>query len=267
LTQGRIPTATDPIRVDDPESVRDFLESDPIEKAFPLYWTFHRDNRDIYADGLPPRAVLTMGHDSPPFGFRFCTLAARDAETAGGVLGAASPGPASLFVSDLGLLDTVKSYAEVESVRPAWLYRLDPEDFVDAQAHEVRAVPFTAAPLIVRLWDPEWDAVPYVRSRLESGPSFGIFEGDRPVAWYATHAVTDRVTVMGFLHVLDEFRHRGYARSLSCALIKEIFRTGRIPACHVYIDNEPSLRLMDSLGMRRVKQQAFVEVEFRHRNG
>src|SRR2546428_14075436 len=60
---------------------------------------------------------------------------------------------------------------------------------------------------------------------------------------------------MEFLHMLDEYRHRGYARSLSCALVKEIFRGGRIPACHVYADNKPSLNLMDSLGLRRGKQQ------------
>ncbi len=116
--------------------------------------------------------------------------------------------------------------------------------------------------MIAKLWEPEWNAASYIRSRLKAGPSVGIFDGDRLVAWYGTHIVADRVAVMGFLHVQDEYRHRGYARSLSCALSKEIFRGGRIPASHVYVDNDPSLRLMDSLGLRRVRQQAFVEVEF-----
>ena len=242
--------------------MRPFLESDPVGNAFVVNWAFHQRDRDVFADQLPPRAVLTAGHGTPPMTFRFCGLAARDAGAAEVVLQGAAPGEAFLFISDLGLLDAVRARANRVHVRPAWLYRVDQEDLVDAQAHEVRPVPVSSAPMIAKLWEPEWDAVPYIRSRLESGPSAGIFDGDRLVAWYGTHIVTDRVAVMGFLHVLDEYRHRGYARSLSCALAKEIFRSGRIPACHVYADNEPSLRLMDSLGLRRVKRQAFIEIDF-----
>jgi ribosomal protein S18 acetylase RimI-like enzyme len=243
--------------------VRGFLESDPVGNAFVVNWAFHQRDRDVYADSLPPRAVLTASHGLPPMMFRFCGLSATDAKAADFVLSGPAPGPAFLFISDLGLLEAVRSRANVVHVRSAWLYRLDREGYVDVQEHEVRPVPVSFAPMIANLWEPEWEAAPYIRSRLESSPSVGIFEDDQLVAWYGTHIVTDKVTVMGFLHVLDEYRHRGYARSLSCALSKEIFRSGRIPACHVYVDNEASLRLMDSLGLRRVKQQAFVEVEFR----
>ncbi len=263
MARSLIPPATKPILVDDPETVRAFLEQDPVGNAFVVNWAFYQRDRDVYADRLPPKAILTAGHGTPPMMFRFCGLSAMDARAAEVVLQAVAPGPTFLFISDLGLLDAVRGRANVGDLRPAWLYRLDREDFVDVQEHDVRPVPVSSAPMIARLWEPEWEAGPYIRSRLESGPSVGIFDGDRLVAWYGTHTVTDRVAVMGFLHVLDEFRHRGYARSLSCALIKEIFRSGRIPACHVYLDNEPSLRLMDSLGMRRVKPQAFVEVTFR----
>jgi len=262
LAGASIPPGTKPIHVDDPELVRGFLESDPVENAFTVNWALHQTDRDVYADRLPPRAVFTSSHGTSPITFRFCGLAATDAKAADAVLESAAPGEAFLFLPNLGLLDAVRRHANPVHVRPAWLYRLDPESFVDAQEHEVRPVPPSNAALIAKLWEPEWDAAPYIRSRLESGPSVGIFEGDRLVAWYGSHIVTDRVVMMGFLHVLDEYRHRGYARSLSSALSKEIFRGGRIPACHVYLDNEPSLHLMDSLGLQRVKQQAFVEVEF-----
>ena len=260
-----VPHATKPIHVDDPETVRGFLESDPVGNAFVVNWAFHQTGRDVYADRLPPQAVLTSSHGDPPMTFRFCGLTATDAAAADAVLRAAAPGQAFLFVSDLGLLESVRRNTDVGKIRPAWLYRLGPEDFVDVHDHEVRPVPPSFAPMIATLWEPEWEAAPYIRNRLESGPSVGIFDGDELVAWYGTHIVTDRVAMMGFLHVLEGYRHRGYARSLSCALAKEIFRGGRIPACHVYVDNEPSLRLMDSLGLRRVRQQAFVEVEFRTR--
>lgn len=257
-----IPPDTKPIHVDDPEAVRGFLESDPVGNAFVVNWALHQTARDLYADRIPPRAVFTSSEGAPPITFRFCGLSAMDAKAADVVLEAAAPGEAFVFLPDLGLLDAVRRHANVVDFRPAWLYRLDPESFVDVQEHEVRPVPLSNAAMIAKFWEPEWDAKPYIRSRLESGPSVGIFDGDRLVAWYGAHIVTDRVAVMGFLHVLDEYRHRGYARSLSCALSKEIFRGGRIPACHVYLDNEPSLHLMDSLGLQRVKQQAFLEVDF-----
>ena len=253
---------TKPIRLTDPEPVRGFLEADPVGNALVWHWAFQQRNRDVAADQLPPRAVFTLSHGTPPITFRFGGLTAADAGAAESVLQAATPGPAFVLVTDLGLFDALRGRADIAHVRTAWLYRLDTEDFVDVQEHEVRPVPANWAPAIAKLWEPEWEAAPYVQSRLESGPSVGIFDGERLVAWYATHVVTDRVAVMGFLHVLDEYRHRGYARSLSCALSKEIFRAGKIPACHVYSDNEPSLRLMDSLGLRRVRQQAFVEVTF-----
>jgi len=265
LAGASLPPDTKPVRVDDPEAVRGFLESDPMGNAFVINWAFHQKARDVYVDDLPPRAVLTSSHGSPPMMFRFCGLSALDSEAADIVLENAMPGPAFLFISDLEMLDTVGRHAHVGHVRPAWLHRLDRERFVDVQEHEVRPVPPAFAPMIAKLWEPDWESAPYIRSRLESGPSAGIFDGDELVAWYGTHIVTDHVVVMGFLHVLDEYRHRGYARSLSCALSKEIFRSGKIPACHVYLDNEPSLRLMESLGLQRVKQQAFVEVEFRKR--
>jgi len=233
-----------------------------VVNAFGWHWAFQQRNRDVAADQLPPRAVFTLGHGTPPITFRFGSLAANNSKAAETVLQAATPGPAFVLISDLGLLDALRARADVAHVRSAWLHQLDSKDFVDVQEHEVRPVPAIWAPTIANLWEPEWDAVPYVRSRLEDGPSVGIFDREKLIAWYATHIVTDRVAMMGFLHVLDEYRHQRYARSLSCALSQEIFRDGKIPACHVYADNEPSLRLMNSLGLRRVREQAFVEVTF-----
>jgi len=78
-----------------------------------------------------------------------------------------------------------------------------------------------------------------------------------PVAWYLTHLETEHIVMLGFLYVLEEHRHKGYAKSLSCALIKQAFARGKIPACHVYTDNAPSIRLMESLGFHRVCTQAW----------
>jgi len=262
LAVGGFPPATQAIHVDDPASVRAFLESDPVENAFAWHWAFQQRGRDLYVDRIPPPTILTESHANPPITFRFSVLAGADRESARIVLQAARPGEAFLMLQNPELIDVVRARANAVAIRPAWLYRLDRENFRDVQAHDVRPIPASWAAKIANLWEPEWDAVPYVRSRLEAGPAVGIYDGDELVAWYATHISTDRVAVMGFLHVLDKYRHRGYARSLSCALSKEIFRQGKIPACHVYEENTPSLALMDSLGLTRIKRQAFVQASF-----
>jgi len=250
------------VRVTNPEDVRTFLDDDPVANAFPWFRIFHAGDA-AYVDGRPPRAVLSVGRLPVPAPFRFCARHATDRSAAESVLEAMPSGPAFLFLTEPWQLDLVKARAAVNDTRPSWLFRWDAEDFVDAQEHDVGAVGPEWAGLIAKWWEPENPVEPYVRSRLEHGLSRGIYDGDRLVAWYATHVETDKVAIMGFLHVLDEYRRKGYARSLSCALAREIFHHGKTPVCHVYLDNEPSIRLMESLGLRRVKQQVFTGADIR----
>ena len=228
--------------------------------AFPWFRIFHVGD-DAYVDGFPPKAVLSLGQLPLPAPFRFCTLHATDPAAAKSVLSPMPSGPAFFFFTETWMLDLARERAALDHTRPSWLFQLRREDFLDEQEHEVRPVGIEWAGQIAKWWDPENPTEPYVRSRLENGLSAGIYDEDRLVAWYATHVETDKVVIMGFLHVLDEYRRKGYARSLSCALSKEIFRRGKIPACHVYMDNEPSIRLMESLRLRKGKQQVFTGLE------
>ncbi len=115
------------------------------------------------------------------------------------------------------------------------------------------------APVIAKIWEPDWPAERYIRGRIENGPSFGVYVDGQLVAWDMTHFETDRVVMMGFLHVLDAHRGKGYAKSTGSALIKEILRRGKIPACHVREDNTPSLVLTESLGFRKVRKQVWAD--------
>ena len=71
-----IPSSTQPVRIDDPNRVRGFLEADPVENAFAWHWTYQQRDRDVHADRLPPRALLTLSHGTPPMDFRFGTVTA-----------------------------------------------------------------------------------------------------------------------------------------------------------------------------------------------
>ena len=244
--------------------MRPFLDAAPVENAVVWDRVFQNpDYQEVYVDRLPPRALLAMtrpGSHGDATGF---ALHAVDPAAAGPLVRLLPPGPAFGHVTDLALLDPVKARAEKVDARPAWLYRLDAKDFVDQQRHEVRPLDPRWAPMIARLWDPDWPAEGYVRRRIEKGPSFGVYVDGELVGWDMTHFETDRVVMMGFLHVLEGHRGKGYARSMGSALVRWILDRGKIPACHIYADNAASIELTERLGFHKVKQQAWGDFALR----
>ena len=84
----------------------------------------------------------------------------------------------------------------------------------------------------------------YLAKRLILGGGYCVMADDHPVAWMMTH---DDGSV-GMLHVLDDFRGRGYAKMLVKAMSRQVVQKGREAYAHIEPSNEPSLRLFQSLG-------------------
>ncbi|HWM49862.1 MAG TPA: GNAT family N-acetyltransferase, partial [Thermoplasmata archaeon] len=78
-----------------------------------------------------------------------------------------------------------------------------------------------------------------------------------------THMVTNRVGVIGMVHVHEGFRRKGLARAVVAAVSRELFKGGKIPALHAYVDNVASLSLFPTLGFRRVRRQVWGDAVFR----
>jgi len=247
------------VLVEDREALRPLLFRDPIRNATVINRVFHNPEFTLaFADQLPePSAVLALKPSKAGDAPHQFALHARNALAAVRVLKAVPPGMSIFHVADELAFPTLKGRLRVGWWGEAIYYRLDPKDFRDVQAHEVQPLDPKFAAKVAKVWAPEWPAEGYVRSRIEHGLNGTICEDGEPVAWYLTHLETDDVVMLGFLHVLDAYRHRGYAKALSCALVKEIFAKGKAPCCHVYTDNEASIRLMEGLGFRRVCLQAW----------
>jgi len=255
---------TPPSRVDDRERVRAFLETDPVGNAVVWDRVFQRPNyREVYSAGDPPKAVLVLARPRSPNAPTGFALHATDPAGAEAVLEAVLKGPAFFFLTEEWQLSPLEPRAETLDARSAWLFALRREDFIDLQQHEVRPVTPAWAKAIAERWEPDWPSEPYVRSRIENGPSFGVYDGEKLVAWSMTHFETDRVSMMGFLHVMEAYRRRGFAKSVGSALAKDILARGKIPVLHVYADNAPSIELAQMLGFRRVKRQVWAEAVFR----
>ncbi|HEV8594752.1 MAG TPA: GNAT family N-acetyltransferase [Thermoplasmata archaeon] len=247
------------VLLEDREAARPLLMRDRIRNAVVIERMFdHPDFTLAFADQLPePKAVLALHpaetSDSP---HQFA-LHALEPLAALHVLKTVPKGSCIYHVADEHAFPSIRQALGVGWWGEAILYRIEEKDFVDVQAHEVEPLDPTHAAKIAKIWAPDWPAENYVRSRIGKGLNGAIYEDGEPVAWYLTHLETDDVVMLGFLHVLEPYRGRGYATSLSCALIKQSFAKGKSPCCHVYTDNEPSIRLMEGLGFRRVCLQAW----------
>jgi RimJ/RimL family protein N-acetyltransferase len=251
------------VRAEDRDAVRGFLDEDPVGNAFVWDRAFQMaPDARVFVDGVPPRAVLSVARPPWAHGDHGVGLRATDPQAARSVVDGLPSGPAFCHLAEEWTLPFVREKARKIDAWPAWLFQLDPADFVDAQAHDTQPLTPDWAPRIAQAWSPDWPAEDLIRSRILGGPSFAAYQAGEPVAWAMTHFETDRVSAMGFLHVLEGHRGKGYARSVACAFAKDILRRGKIPIAHVDVDNAPSLALTRGLGFREVKRQIWAEAIF-----
>ncbi len=92
-------------------------------------------------------------------------------------------------------------------------------------------------------------SIQYVIERIKNGVSSCIRYMGIPIAW----GITQDDGAIGFLHVLAEYRNRGYAKDVMVDLIKKIRDEEKIPFGHIEEKNEKSMRLALSLGFEKDK--------------
>lgn len=97
----------------------------------------------------------------------------------------------------------------------------------------------------------------YIRARIQKGLSAGIQELGQFVAWAMTHDDS----AIGFLHVLDAYRRKGYAYDLTVYLIHKLRAQGRIPFVHIEETNIKSMNLAIKLGFRRDRRVHWLEIQ------
>jgi len=247
------------VLLEDREAVRPLLMRDRIRNAVVIHRVFHNPEfTHAFADALPePKAVLALRPAEAADEPHQFALHALDPLAALHVLRAVPRGACVFHVADELAFPAVRQAIHVGWWGEAIYYRMEPADFRDLQRHEVAPVEPKWAETIAKTWAPDWPAAGYVRSRIENGPTAGVYVDGELVAWDMTHLETDDVVMMGFLHVLDAHRGKGYAKSVGSAVAKQVLAMGKTPCCHVYVDNAPSIKLTEDLGFRRVCLQAW----------
>lgn len=102
----------------------------------------------------------------------------------------------------------------------------------------------------------KFTTVEYIKERIQKSVALGIHQDNKLVAFVMTHDDG----AIGFLHVLPDYRRRGYAQELTIATIKKLRRSGDIPYVHIEEDNEKSMSLAKKAGFIPDRRIHWVKV-------
>lgn len=97
----------------------------------------------------------------------------------------------------------------------------------------------------------------YIRDRLERDISAAIMDKDKPIAWGLTHDDG----ALGFLHVLPEYRGKGYGRDIVLARIAMKREKGQPVYCNIVSGNIPAIKLMESLGFEADRKIYWIKLK------
>lgn len=211
-----------------------------------------REVRTWVDDNRRPRAVLGVRPET-----RRLVAAAEPSHRLEGLLDLLPRGEYRLTSVDAELVPAFEQALEVTFRTPVWLYQLRQQDLRPSRGVATRPIEASQASMIAALWSPERDATAYVRRRIEEGITSGVEVDGELVAWDMTHFETDRVVMLGFLHVKEAYRGRGYAKVVTTSTAEKVFAKGKMAAAEVFEDNLPSLRLTEGMGFQRVKRQVW----------
>lgn len=99
-------------------------------------------------------------------------------------------------------------------------------------------------------------SVDYIKERIKNGISAGIFENSKLAAWGLTHDDG----ALGFLHVISEFRGKGYGKNIVKALIKKKRELEQPVFANIEPQNIKSKKLFTTLGFSLDKEISWVKV-------
>ena len=96
----------------------------------------------------------------------------------------------------------------------------------------------------------------YIKDQIERGVSAGIIEGNALVAWGLTHDDG----ALGFLHVLPEFRGKGYGKAITSSLIYEKKKENKPIFLNVEPNNINSINLVNKMGFVFDREISWVKI-------
>lgn len=116
-------------------------------------------------------------------------------------------------------------------------------DVFPSSSFDIKRLTSEYAHVVAEAYYPEGEE--WIGRNIEKGLLYGLFENGELAAFAGFH----REGSMGMLHVLGEYRRKGYGEALEKFVINRALSAGSIPYCHVYTSNNASIQLQRKLGL------------------
>ena len=97
----------------------------------------------------------------------------------------------------------------------------------------------------------------YVEERISKSISAAIMKKDKLVAWGLTHDDG----ALGSLHVLDEYRKKGYGKEILISLIHQNRKLGKISFAQIEEKNLKATNLIEQLGFIKDRKVSWVKLK------
>ena len=97
----------------------------------------------------------------------------------------------------------------------------------------------------------------YVEERISKSISAAIMKKDKLVAWGLTHDDG----ALGSLHVLDEYRKKGYGKEILISLIHQNRKLGKISFAQIEEKNTKATNLIEQLGFVKDRKVSWVKLK------
>lgn len=150
-------------------------------------------------------------------------------------------------------------YVEDIDDSPTWmLYR--PEEEFGMPENEVDELNLDDVPVINDHWGlGDEGSSDYISHRIKEGPAYGIRKEGELVGWVLTHYMTDTAICLGFLHVKEGWRRKGFAKDLTDKICNYAEENDLTPVIDIFQDNVASLSLSKSLGFEKIGENHWFD--------
>ena len=100
-------------------------------------------------------------------------------------------------------------------------------------------------------------SIKYLNERINKSVSAGIYEDKKLVAWALTHDDSS----LGSMHVMENYRGKGYAKEVSISLIKQCREINKIPFLQCETKNIPAQNLVEKLGFVKDRNVTWLKLK------
>lgn len=244
-------------RLSDPSKVRSLLDAEHELNAMVIDRVFNREDKtQMFTDNEEdPHGVLVTQEVDP----KHTCIYADDEDAFLELLRSLESGKKHQFsgLRDI-FIPLLEKEFEITDINPCWMFVLPEGGLKGEVRHEIVSLEEEDVETVAENWEYFSGAYEHVIDRIVNGDTVAYRKDGKLIGWDATHFETDKVAMLGFLFVMEEYRKEGIATSLCVTLTKRILEKGKTPIFYVVKDNEPSIKFSLGLGYEIVDSHSWV---------